>query len=79
VLPNLLRPEWADYMQSMRIPDEPQKAHRLDWKDFEDAVVAVMAEEEACDYIVTRDLGDFSASTIPAISPEEALRILQSA
>jgi len=53
-----------------------EKAHHLGWKDFEDAVVAVMAEAEACDYIVTRDLGDFSASTIPAIPPEEALRIL---
>jgi len=54
-----------------------QAAHQLGWKDFEDAVVAVMAEAEACDYIVSRNLGDFVQAKIPAIPPEAALRLLR--
>lgn len=53
-----------------------QRAHQLGWKDFEDAVVAVMAEGEGCDYIVTRDLGDFADAPVPAISPEKALSLV---
>lgn len=41
--------------------------------DFEDAVVASMAESAHCDYIVTRNVSDFIGSPIPAINPEEFL------
>ena len=47
------------------------------WKDFEDAVQATCATRNKMDYIVTRNVGDFSASAVKAISPDEALKILQ--
>ena len=43
--------------------------------DFEDAVVASMAEFARCEYIVTRNVSDFVGSPIPAVSPEEFLLI----
>ena len=46
------------------------------WKDFEDAVQAACAARNKMNYIVTHNVGDFSASTVKAISPEEALIIL---
>ena len=47
------------------------------WKDFEDAVQAACAARNNMNYIVTRNVGDFSASTVKAISPEETLKILE--
>jgi predicted nucleic acid-binding protein len=37
--------------------------------DFEDAVVEQCALRSQCDYILTRNLRDFSKSTVPAILP----------
>ena len=50
-------------------------ARNIRMKDFEDAVVAASAENEKCDFIVTRNIGDFSASPIKAITPDEFLDI----
>ncbi len=41
--------------------------------DFEDAVLVESALRWGADCIVTRDTGDFSASPIPALTPEEFL------
>ena len=46
-------------------------ARRSGIGDFEDAVVAALAESSGCDYIVTRNMPDFEHSPIPAITPEE--------
>ena len=51
-----------------------QHARSLSFDDFEDAVVAVLAEVAACDYIVTRNVPDFKHSPIPAITPEEFVK-----
>lgn len=53
--------------------DDLIRALSLGWHDFEDAVQAVCAEKAGAQLIVTRDLSDFKASTVPAISPDEAL------
>ena len=50
-------------------------ARNIRMKDFEDAVVVASAEKEKCDFIVTRNIGDFSASPIKAITPDEFLDI----
>ena len=50
------------------------RARQLPFDDFEDAVVAVLAEVAACDYIVTRNVPDFKHSPIPAITPEEFVK-----
>ena len=53
-----------------------QRARQLPLKDFEDAVVAVVAEATGSDYIVTRNVPDFEGSSIPAITPIEFLEHL---
>lgn len=47
------------------------RARALGWRDFEDALVAAIAEAAHCDLIVTRNVKDFAGSLIPAVTPEE--------
>ena len=47
------------------------RARSLGLRDFEDAVVASAAEHACCDYVVTRNVGDFAGSPVPAITPGE--------
>ena len=53
--------------------DELKQARALGWPDFEDAVVAAVAEGAGCTCIVTRNVKDFGDSSIPAWTPEEFL------
>ena len=43
----------------------------LRWKDFEDAVQFVSARESGADYIITRNIQDFSSGSIEAVTPEQ--------
>lgn len=52
-----------------------QRARGLAFSDFEDAVIAVAAEAAKCDYVLTRNIADFAASPVPAISPSEFLSL----
>ncbi len=52
---------------------EMLRARSLAWDDFEDAVVAVAAESQGCDSLVTRNVKDFSDCPVPALTPEEYL------
>ena len=52
------------------------KALDLDWDDFEDAVQYVAGENLALDYIVTRNISDFSKGNIPAVTPEQFIDII---
>jgi len=52
------------------------KARKLAMKDFEDGVVAATADSSSCDYIVTRNAPDFAGSPVPAITPEDFLKLL---
>jgi hypothetical protein len=45
--------------------------------DFEDAVVAAVAESRLCEYIVSRNSQDFAASPVKTLSPENFLSLLQ--
>ena len=49
------------------------RAAELNWKDFEDAVQSVTAERVHADYIVTRNVRDFSRSKVIAFTPSELL------
>jgi predicted nucleic acid-binding protein len=51
-----------------------QEAIRLNFTDFEDAVVAATAARENADYLITRNVSDFSQSPVPAISPTDFLK-----
>jgi len=52
---------------------EFRRARGLTMADFEDAVTASAAETAACDVIISRNIPDFEASPVPAITPEEFL------
>jgi hypothetical protein len=52
------------------------RARSLTIPDFEDAVVASLAEAGHCQYIVSRNAVDFKNSRIPAITPEELLVLM---
>jgi hypothetical protein len=43
----------------------------LRWKDFEDAVQYVAAEENNITHIITRNKYDYEVSDIPCVSPAE--------
>ena len=51
------------------------KAIDLNWEDFEDSVQFIVGESLAVDYIVTRNIQDFSASSIPVVTPEQLIEI----
>ena len=48
----------------------------LPMRDFEDAMQVAAARAAGARHIITRDIGDFTNSPIPAILPEQALREL---
>jgi hypothetical protein len=50
-----------------------REARSLPTDDFEDATVATVAKASGSDFIITRDVGDFDRSPIPAISPADFL------
>lgn len=49
---------------------------RDDFSDFEDCLQDECAKQIRADYIVTRNINDFSKSKIPAIIPEDLLKII---
>ena len=51
--------------------EDAQKALAARWGDFEDCLVARCAEKIKADYIVTRNVKDFKASPVEAVTPEE--------
>ena len=46
------------------------RARKLPCNDFEDAVVACLAEVSGCQWIITRNIADFEDSPIAAMTPE---------
>ena len=53
--------------------DDIKKALALDFTDYEDALQSACAARIKADYIVTRNIKDFSGSRVAAISPSELL------
>ncbi len=49
---------------------------REDFSDFEDCLQDECAKQIHADYIVTRNINDFSTSSVPAVIPENLLKIL---
>lgn len=45
------------------------------WNDFEDSVQHEISLQIQADYIVTRNLSDFSASFVPVISPSDFIQL----
>ncbi len=53
--------------------DDIKKALSMNFKDFEDALQSACASRIKADYIVTRNIRDFSGSGVAAIKPSELL------
>ncbi len=53
-----------------------RRARQLTLADFEDAVVAGIAESAKCDYVVTRNVPDFAGSPVAAVTPTAFLALL---
>jgi predicted nucleic acid-binding protein len=50
-----------------------RRARQLIMSDFEDAVVASLAEAGHCDHVVTRNVPDFKGSPVAALTPTQFL------
>lgn len=48
-----------------------QKASRMEWTDFEDAVQSVTAKQNHCETMITRNTKDFVDSEVPAMTPQK--------
>ena len=48
----------------------------LEWGDFEDSVQFVVGEGLGVDYIITRNVQDFSSGSIPAVTPEQFIQVI---
>lgn len=60
--------EFADFSSSVL-----ERAVSMKWKDFEDAVQSATAESVHADYIISRNIKDFTKSRIIAFTPTELL------
>jgi predicted nucleic acid-binding protein len=69
--------EWSDIIDVSK--DVIKKALESDFKDFEDAIQYNCAKSfHKIDFIVTRDTKDFKKSTLPILTPKEALTLIES-
>ena len=57
--------------------DDIQRATRLGFPDFEDALQSVAAARVKAAYLITRNLKDFSNSKVTALTPTELLTRLK--
>lgn len=83
-IPEDKRREWiADICNILEVVGtshaEVIKAIRMEkFKDFEDCLQDKCAKSVGAGYIITRNISDFSNSEIPAILPEDFLKIIES-
>ena len=54
--------------------DDLKKAADMQFKDYEDAVQSACAARIKANYIITRNIGDFTMSKVAAIKPTELLK-----
>jgi predicted nucleic acid-binding protein len=52
------------------------QALNLDWDDFEDSVQYTVGESFSANYIVTRNTQDYGSGSIPAVTPEQFIRVV---
>jgi len=48
-----------------------ERALELNMSDYEDALITTCAKRTKMDYIVTRNIKDFTSSPVPAITPDD--------
>ena len=52
------------------------RAVELEWNDFEDSVQYTVGEGLSVDYIITRNVQDFSSGSIEALTPEQFIQAI---
>lgn len=60
------------HLEDLSVADLTHAAE-MKWDDFEDAIQAATAERVGADYIVTRNVKDYSQSKVLAFTPTEIL------
>ena len=65
------------YVESVDFGKIVQALKNDNFSDFEDCLQMQCALSLHADYIVTRNVKDFAASEIPAVTPEEFLKLLE--
>ena len=65
------------YVESVDFGKIVQALKDDNFSDFEDCLQMQCALSLHADYIVTRNVKDFAASEIPAVTPEEFLKLLE--
>lgn len=65
------------YVESIDFGKVIQALKDDDFSDFEDCLQMQCALSLRADYIVTRNVKDFAASEIPAVTPEDFLKLLE--
>lgn len=58
-------------------PDAYYKAIKAEWKDFEDSVQHFSAIEAGCKCIVTNNVKDFKASSLPVVRPSQFQKFIE--
>ena len=48
----------------------------LDWDDFEDSVQYTVGKNFPVDYIITRNIDDYTSSYIPVLTPEQFIQVI---
>ncbi len=67
---------WLDIVSIAQTTEEDcRNALESGIADYENAVIASVAERMGCEFIVTRNVGDFSNSVVPAISPRDFIEV----
>lgn len=56
--------------------DDLKKAANMNFKDYEDAVQSACAFRIEANYIITRNIKDFTGSNVAAIKPSELIKVL---
>lgn len=68
--------EWTDIIDVSK--DIIKKSLKSDFKDFEDAIQYNSAKSlNKIDFIVTRDTKDFKNSSLPILTPKEAITLIE--
>lgn len=68
--------EWTDILDVSK--EVINKAIKSDFKDFEDAIQYYCAKSlNKMDFIVTRDVKDFKLSSLPVLTPKEAVTLIE--
>ncbi|MCC6370133.1 MAG: PIN domain-containing protein [Bacteroidia bacterium] len=69
--------EWTDVIDVSK--DIIKKSIKSDFKDFEDAIQYNCAKSlSKIDFIVTRNTKDFKSSSLPILTPKEAVSLVES-